>query len=453
MKYKQITDYIKGQLTKDVIKPGGRLPSIREIAETFYCSKSTVVRAYDELEKEHFIYSVPNSGYFLVENNYGSGSSGRKDIIDFVSGAPDLDVLPYKEFKHCIDQSIEIYKESLFSYTETEGLKPLIKEVTKQLQDHQVFAPEGSVFITTGSQQALDILCRMPFPNGKDNIALEQPAYYCMVNSIELSGVRAIGVKREMDGLNMDDLERVFKNGNVKFFYTVPRFSNPLGLSFTNAEKKHIADLAEKYDVYIIEDDFMGDMDTDSKADPIYAFDRSSRVIYIKTYSKILMPGLRISAAVIPKLLVNTFREYKRCADLSTPVLSQGALEVYLKSGMFKAHSKKVRDIYSKRLGCLREILQRYNSSNIRYNVPVGGFFAGIEILNGNRAKDIIESPELSNIMISPIEINYIKNFMNDRMMRLSIARVNEEKIQKSVPLILDAIGRSKIDSYKVFEI
>ncbi|UOQ45915.1 aminotransferase class I/II-fold pyridoxal phosphate-dependent enzyme [Halobacillus salinarum] len=113
-------------------------------------------------------------------------------------------------------------------------------------------------------------------------------------------------------------------------FYTVSRFQHPTGYSYSNHERKKIVELARKYDVYIIEDDYMGDLDTKRKADPMFAYDPSGRVIYTKSFSKVLLPGLRLGMAVLPEALLDDFAKAKFAADVHTPVVTQGALEIYL---------------------------------------------------------------------------------------------------------------------------
>ena len=119
-------------------------------------------------------------------------------------------------------------------------------------------------------------------------------------------------MNRKFNGIDFEELERKFAYDNIKCFYTMPRFSNPLGISYSNDDKKQIIKLAEKYDVYIIEDDYLGELEIKNNVYPMYYSDISSRVAYIKSFSKTLLPGLRIAAVVLPKVLRNTFEEYKR---------------------------------------------------------------------------------------------------------------------------------------------
>jgi DNA-binding transcriptional MocR family regulator len=375
-KYQKIILYIQNEINAGRLKPGAKLPSIREIAKIYGCNKATVIRAYDELEQKHLLYSVPKSGYYLIDREAVQESQPNKNRIDFSAAAPDIALFPYLDFQHCLNQAIDHYKEELFSYLYTPGLPSLCRTLVRFLQDYQVFTTAENIFVTAGSQQALHILANMPFPNGKSQILLEQPTYFGMTRCCQVSGVTTIGIERNNTGINLEELERIFRSGNIKFFYTIPRFHNPLGTSYATDLKKQILQLAQKYNVYIVEDDYLADLELDSKADPVHASDTSAKVIYIRTFSKTLMPGLRLGIAVLPNILVNTFAEYKRCADLSTSILSQGALEIYIKSGMFTSHLRKVKKLYSERMSCLKKACQTYLPPEIKPAIPQTGFLA-----------------------------------------------------------------------------
>lgn len=191
MKYEIILNYIKDEISKGKIKSGDKLPSIRNLCDKFQCSKITVSKAYDLLEKEHIAYSIPKSGHYLIKNNINLNNSSNKNI-DFSTSAPDKRVLPYDEFQHCLNEAMELYKESLLFHSNPQGLENLIYVMLKQLQDYQVFTEKQCVFITAGSQQAINILTMMEFPNGKENVLIEQPTYYGIIESLKLNNKKAI---------------------------------------------------------------------------------------------------------------------------------------------------------------------------------------------------------------------------------------------------------------------
>lgn len=440
-KYQKIVSLIKKEITQGKLKPGCRLPSIREMTDIYSCNKATIIRAYSELEKEHLLYAKPKSGYYVVENRDSrSASANVSSSIDFTPAAPDAEVLPYQEFQHSINKAIDIYKDSLFSYSEPQGLPTLRSILVKYLTNYQVFAHPNDVFITTGSQQALYLLAAMPFPNGKSNVLVEQPTFMGMLGALNANNVTTLGIERTAAGLNLEELERLFQNGNIKFFYTIPRFHNPTGYSYTNEQKKAILSLAQKYDVYIVEDDYLSELETDSKADPFFAFDTTDHVIYVKSFSKTLLPGLRIASAVLPRLLLNTFAYYKKSCDLNTSVLSQGALEIYLKSGMFENHAKTIRKLYQHRMDALEKAVPRLKELGVLCHIPSSGLFAYLMLPEEVKAKSLISALNLRNVYASNAEAMFLPSFRKDNCLRLSVCRVDEAKIAEGIRIMHETI-------------
>lgn len=264
-----IEQYIKDLVKREKIKTGQKLPSVRELAGKLQCSTVTVVRALKELEHQHIIYSVPKSGYYLVSKE-GNQQKDSGNIIDFSTVLPDIDLIPYEEFQHCQDHAMKMYKKDLACYGNTQGLPSLIQTMTKQLQDYQVFCKPSNVAITAGSQQALDILVKLAFPNSKSTVLIENPTYEPIIKNLEMNKIRTIGIEKTFNGIDLDKLEQIFKEEPIKFFYTIPRFHNPLGNSYSNSVKKSILKLAQKYDVYIVEDDYLVDLDTNKKTFPSF---------------------------------------------------------------------------------------------------------------------------------------------------------------------------------------
>ncbi|ADK13953.1 putative HTH-type transcriptional regulator YdcR [Clostridium ljungdahlii DSM 13528] len=440
MKYDVIYTYIKEQIFKGYIKPGKKLPSIRNICKKFECSKITAAKAYDLLIKDHIIYSVPKSGYYLIENNLNMNNNFDNKSIDFSTSAPDERILPYKEFQDCLNQALNLYKKNLISPPSTQGVENLICTIQKQLQNYQIFTDKQYIFITAGSQQAINILTMMDFPNGKKNVLIEEPTYYGVIESLKLNNVNIIGINRTSKGINLYELENIFKHKDIKFFYIIPRFHNPTGFSYSNSEKKQILKLCHKYNVYIVEDDYLADLDIEKRSDPIYALDSYSKVIYVKTYSKVLLPGLRISAIVLPKEILKTFGKYKKWNDLSTSVLSQGALEIYIKSGMFNIHAKKLREVYSKRMACLNKCVKTCYNSNIIWHVPPSGFFASFEVVNSTHIDYIINELKSKNILLIDPNIFYLNTNIQKKLVRLSVSRTNTIEIEKGISKICSII-------------
>jgi DNA-binding transcriptional MocR family regulator len=172
MKYIEIIKAIEKRIVDGGLNPGSKLPSIRALSNEFSCSKNTVIKAYQEMERSHLIYSVAKSGFYVVESNRRKNAGKERKIIDFFSAGPDKKAMPYLDFQHCINHAIETYKEDMFTYSEIQGLLSLRTQLAKHLQDLQVFTVPERIAIVTGSQQALHFFVSLPFPNGKKIFAL-----------------------------------------------------------------------------------------------------------------------------------------------------------------------------------------------------------------------------------------------------------------------------------------
>lgn len=439
-KYDEIIGEIQSRLDDEQLKSGEKLPSVRRVAKEFSCSINTVLRAYSELEKAHLIYSVPKSGYFAVGTDKPKKQTQLK--IDFVSAGPDKSRMPYRDYQHCMNQAIELYKEDMFQYSHPLGLASLRHQLSTQLQDLQVFAPPERIAVVSGSQQALDLLISLPFPNHKKEICVEQPTHFSFIDSITSRGLKPIGIERNQKGIDLNYLEKVFRERSIKFFYTVSRFQNPTGCSYSNKEKKHMVELAQKYDIYIVEDDYMGDLDTRKKADPMFAYDHSGRVIYTKSFSKVLLPGLRLGLAVLPEELMKSFTQAKFAADVHTPVLTQGALEIYLSSGMFKAHIEKLRRQYKKKGTILKKAYLEYLPSDADFTGGDSGFYSTVELPRRMKAKRLVEYLEKKNVLVQDASGMYLPEYREENRIRLSVSQVDDRKIDVGVRKIGEGIRK-----------
>lgn len=452
MKYVHIVDEIIRQIEEGLLKPGHKLPSIRALSKEFACSKNTAIRAYQELESKHLIYSVPKSGYYVVDNHrFRLSHSTENKKIDFLSAGPDRHVMPFRDFQHCINQAIETYKHEMFVYSEPQGLYSLREQLVQYLRNNQVFTTPERICVVSGSQQALNLFVSLPFPNGKHKICVEQPTHASFIESIQVHQTASIGIEITGKGIDLKRLEEIFKRGDVKFFYTVSRFHNPTGYSYTNTQKRKIVELAQKYDVYIIEDDYMGDLDLNLKHDPMFAYDPSGRVIYTKSFSKVMLPGLRLGLAVIPDAIRERFLQAKFAQDLHSPVLTQGALEIYLKSGMFDAHIHKMRLMYSKKAALLQQAYRDHLPSIVSFSKSLSGFYSTIALPEPLKAKQLIQLLEQENVYIDDASKMFLPEFAKDNVLRLSISQVEEELIDRGIQKIANGINKLMLKKRQIY--
>jgi len=394
-------------------------------------NSDTIVKAYKELVQEHIIYAVPKSGFYVVKNALGTGEGS---IIDMKNVYLPERINPYKDFQHCIEQAMAIYGQKLFEYGSPKGLTELIQVLPKHLLGLQVFAKAEDIYITNGAQQALYILSAMQFPHGGTKVLVEQPTYSLMLQILENAKIPAVGIRRTQNGIDLEQLERLFQRGDIKFFYMIPRYHNPTGFSCSNSQKEEILKLAEQYGVFIVEDDYLADLEVDQKSETLHTLGNKDRVVYIRSFSKTLLPGLRLGMAVLPKTLQKQFHDFKNSLDLNTSILTQAALEIYLKSSMYRFHVKRTKEHYKNKMSKLQEYCKEAQSCGTWY-IPQTGLYAYLE--TGSISSQLLERSLLdSKVLVSSTNRSYLNGFEHPEGLRLCVCNAEDHEIEKAVRII-----------------
>ena len=443
-KYEHVTNAIKERILNGEYKPGSKIPSIQALAKEMQLNADTIIKAYNQLEVEHWIYAVAKSGYYVV--NYINVEEEKPPVIDMLTTNPANEVNPYKDFYHCMEKAISLYEHKLFSYSPPKGMPELIGVLKDHMVNYQIFTKEQDIFITSGAQQALFILALMAFPNGHNTILVEQPTYSLLMEIINLNKIPVLGIQRTADGIDLAELEKIFSQNNIKFFYIMPRFQNPTGFSYSNRQKRDILRLAKKYRVYIVEDDYLADLEIDTKSDPIISFDADNIVIYVRSFSKTLLPGLRLGMAIIPKELREVFIKMKSAMDINSSVHSQGALEIYLRSNMYEFHVKRTKAFYKNKMDVLRRECKKELQDLARCFVPPTGIFAYIEVDNIT-AKSLALRLENNGLKAWDTTPAYMKDFPGySEGIRLCTCKTDMQSIAQAVQIFKRtlSVGRAK---------
>ena len=326
-KYQAVVSFLKKGIESGKFPTGSRLPSIRQLSQDFHCSKDTIQRALLELRHEQYLYAKPQSGYYVLEQ--GQHQDLEIEVTDEHASA-------YDDFRLCVNETLIGRENYLFNYYDNqEGLEELRQSVHQLLFDQALYCKPDQLVLTSGTQQALFILSQINFPSEGEEILVEQPTYHRMNRLLVAQGLAYQTIERRIDGIDLDELEEQFKSGKIKFFYTIPRFHYPLGHSYSDQEKRAILDLANQYGVYIVEDDYLGDLDP-KKGQTFHYLDTEDRVIYIKSFSTSLFPALRITALILPNALKEAFVSYKNILDYDSNLIMQKALSLYIDSQLFE---------------------------------------------------------------------------------------------------------------------
>lgn len=437
-KIQLIKNFINQEIKLGYIKRGERLPSCRSIAIKFSINKITVNKAYRELEQEHIVFCIPRGGFYVIDSDYIN--KREEKYVDFYTVKPDEKMVPYKEFEHAIHKAVDFYKPEILCYNTSSGLRSLQLTVKSIFENDGIYTNEDCIVITSGAQQGISLIFQTLFHNKDKKLLIERPTYNLALDLAKYFDITVIDIKREEAGFDFETLENKFKQGDIHAFYIMSHHHNPTGYSLSEKDKKRIAALANTYDVIIIEDDYLAGLGTKSGALPIHYYDTNNHTVYIRSFSKSFMPGCRLGATVLPQKLVNQFVNAKKLMDLNTSTLSQAALEIFIKSGMYERQIRKVKKSYSAKLRKAKDILESFHLNDMMWHVPNEGFFIWINITKKINTSEIEQFLFNKGIIIKFTDEYFLNmNKDNNLYLRLCISGVSLDNIS-TLSIVLKTI-------------
>ena len=375
---------------------------------------------------------------------------GKPGIISFAGGFPDSTLFDVEGIRAASQQALQDAPGAALQYGATEGYQPLREQLaafmgSKGVQD---LAPEGLI-VTTGSQQALDLLGKTLISPG-DKVIVEGPTFLATIQCFRLYGAELISAPIDGEGVQVDELERLMAQHRPKFVYLIPTFGNPSGAMLSLARRRRVLELAVQYQTLIIEDDPYGDLYFDQPPPPsLLALSHEvpgSRdwLVHCGSLSKVLSPGLRVGWMVAPPALLAKAVMCKQFSDAHTSTFAQATAAQYLAAGRMPATLARVRQVYGARARAMGDALRSDLGAAIDFVQPQGGLFvwtrltgAGGKLSDGNAfARKAIEQ----GVAFVPGTPFYCTN-PDASTLRLSFATADEEKIREGIGRLAKALG------------
>lgn len=354
-------------------------------------------------------------------------------IISFAGGMPAPEAFPLEEFKQISKEVLENYGTIALQYGPTEGYFPLREAIAKRMKKMSVDVEAENILVTSGSQQGLDFAAKI-FINPGDIIVCESPTYLGAINAFRAYEPRFVEVPTDDFGMDMNALEEVLKNNdNVKFIYVIPDFQNPSGRTWSVERRKQLVELANKYNVVIIEDNPYGELRFEGEILPaIKHFDTEGRVAFLGTFSKILCPGFRLGWVAADKELLNKFILVKQGADLQSSTISQIETALYLQKYDLDAHIKKITSIYKHRRDVMMDAIKKEFPDVVKYTYPNGGLFTWIVLPEYINARELAVKALEYNVAYVPGG-SFFPNGGNENTARLNYSNMNDDKIREGI--------------------
>jgi 2-aminoadipate transaminase len=306
------------------------------------------------------------------------------EIISFAGGLPAPEVFPVEAFKEACDRVLRDFGAQSLQYSTTEGYLPLREMIARHTARYGIKITPENILITSGSQQALDLLGKI-FINPGDRILVESPTYLGALQAWNAYGAEYVPVPMDAHGMRTDAVEEALRSG-PKFIYVLPNFQNPTGVTLSAERRHQLIDLADRAGVPIIEDDPYGQLRYEGQNLPsAVVLDGQLRdngdqcyrgnVIYLSTFSKILAPGLRLAWVIAPPEVIHKLVQAKQGADLHTATFNQMVAYEVSRAGFLDRHIKFICKVYSERRDVMLAAMDRYFPPGVDWTQPEGGLF------------------------------------------------------------------------------
>ncbi len=353
------------------------------------------------------------------------------DIISFGGGMPAPELFPVREFEEAARYLLPRYGEKMLQYSTTEGYVPLRDFIADYMRKYGVPAELDNVLITTGSQQALDLIGKTFIDEG-DYIITSKPTYLGALSAWNGFAPQYLTVSMDNDGMMPDEIEAHLKNHKVKFIYALPNFHNPKGVSISLERRKKIIELAERYNTIILEDDPYGELRFEGEDITPFVVMKKERVMYLSTFSKTLAPGTRLGWITAPEFILKKIVQFKQGADLHSSTLDQYLVYDLCERGILKAHVKVIRDVYRKRRNIMLESLEKYmpERDDISWTKPNGGLFLWVELPKGIHTGDLLKKAVDRKVAFVPGYNFFPGGNEGFNTLRLNFSNANEDNIR-----------------------
>jgi len=375
---------------------------------------------------------------------------GKPGIISFAGGFPDSALFDVDGIRAASERALTEEPGAALQYGATEGYQPLREQLAGFMASKGVTDVAPSDFlVTTGSQQALDLLGKTMLGPG-DKVIVEGPTFLATIQCFRLYGAEVISAPVDDQGVNTEALEKLIAEHKPKMVYLIPTFGNPSGATLTLARRKKVLELAVKYQTLVVEDDPYGDLYF-GEAPPPSLLALSSQVpgsrawlAHCGSLSKVLSPGLRIGWLVAPQALRERAVMCKQFSDANTSTFAQATAAQYLKAGHMPATLAQVRKVYAERAQAMGDALRKELGDAITFVAPQGGLFLWVK-LTGARgqlqdANVFAQRAIAKGVAFVPGTPFFAQN-PDNATLRLSFATADVAKIQEGVARLGQALA------------
>lgn len=352
-------------------------------------------------------------------------------IISFAGGLPNPKTFPVAEVAEAARKVFAANGPDTLQYSTTEGYLPLQEWIAARYwKRFGLKVDPGEILITNGSQQGLDLLGKV-FINQGDRVLLERPGYLGAIQAFSIFQPEFLTVSLDEDGANLDQFAKQLAK-EPKLFYTVATFQNPSGVTYSPQKRQAVAELLQKHDTIMIEDDPYGELRfMGEETRPIRYYCRNQAVL-LGTFSKIVAPGMRLGWIYAPAEIMEQLITVKQGADLHSNIMAQRIVYQYLQDNDLDAHLQMVRSVYKRQRDLMVEMLERYFPPEVSFTRPEGGMFLWVTLPEGVAALELLKEAIKENVAFVPGNAFYVDG-SGANTLRLNFSNADEVMIEEGI--------------------
>lgn len=425
--YLKLARALEEQISRGVLRPGERIPSVRSFSRQQGVSISTVLEAFMWLENRGAIESRPQSGFFVRvpfaksvpeprfqtpaprPAVFGAGavvaevlrSATDPASVPLGTACPDPELLPHHKLNAILRGIAR--RNSLHSsiYGPTQGVEALRRQIARRSLEYGCNFSPADIVVTTGAMEALN-LCLRAVARAGDAIALESPTYFGVIEAVEALGMRCIEIPTHpREGMSLEFLADAIRKHRIKACVSITNGHNPLGYVLPDDYKKRLAELTAKHNVALIEDNIYGDLAFGAQPMVAKAFDRKGTVLLCSSFSKVLAPGFRVGWVHAGRYHVEVER-LKFLNTVATPHLQQLVLAEYLESGGYDRYLTRLRIAFAEQVRMVSQAAAKYFPEGTRITRPDAGYLLWVELPKKVDAVKLFRAAVAAHITIVP---------------------------------------------------
>ena len=459
--YEQLAQDIRRRIRTGALPPGARLPPVRELARQLGVTRLTVHNAYSELQAGGWVEATVGRGTFVaaqidpaaVMPDRGRELSARSVLNDMLRMAqlpglrslamadPAPEFYPLREFRRALDEALASGESAVLGYITSQGEPLLRTTLAEMLRERGVRVGPDEIVITSGVTQGIALIAQALARPG-DTVIVEQPTYLGVLNGLSMRGLHVIGAPIDEDGLVVEALESLIVAHRPRFIYTIPVFQNPSGACLSPARRAALLALAERHRVTLVEDDIYARLAYDGPAPPaLKADDPCGLVLHLGSFSKALLPGVRIGYIAAAPQFIECLVGAKQADDLCSPPLLQRALALFIQQGQLTTHLRRVLPRYRERRDALLAALSRRMPSELSWTNPRGGFSVWVTLPHGASTTDLYLAAIERGAAFAPGVVFFAGPPPRPHI-RLSFATQPPEVIDEAIQILGDVLSQ-----------